>query len=78
MKEHQYENEDLKEYCLETEHNTKLLLETDPKKLIEDSFLNVEEFNKILKRSIKSCPVPDPISYQLLNSLPKTLRLSYA
>ena len=63
MKKHQYENEDLKEYFLETEHNTKLLLQTDPNEITEDSFLNVEELNKILKHASKSCPRPDKIIY---------------
>ena len=36
------------------------------KKVTENSFLNVEEFNKKLKHKSKSCPTPDKINYQLL------------
>ena len=78
MKEHQYENEDLKDYFLETEHKTKLLLETDPNEITEDSFLNVIEFNKNLRHASKSCPRPDKISYQRLKTLPQKLKRSYA
>ena len=74
MKEHQYGNEDFHRHFVETEQNTKLLLETDPKEIEEDISLNVEKFNEILKNSCKSCPRPDKISYQLLKALPKTLK----
>ena len=71
MKEHHYENENLQRHFLETEQKTKLLLETNPNEIIEDIFLSVEEFSKILKHSSKSCSGPDKISYQLINALPK-------
>ena len=74
MKEHQYQNEDLQMYFLETEQQTKHLLEADPNEITEDNFLNVEEFNKILKHTKKSCPGPDKISYQLLKALPKNIK----
>ena len=63
MTEHQYENEDLQRHFLETEQKAKLLLETDPNEITEDIFLNVEEFNKILKHTSTSCIGPDKISY---------------
>ena len=74
MKEHQYENEELQMHFLETDQNTKHLLEADPNEITEDNFLNVEEFNKILKHTSKSCPGPDKISYQLLKALPKNIK----
>ena len=43
MKEHQYENEDLQRHFLETEQNSKFLLETKPKKIAEDIFLESNE-----------------------------------
>ena len=49
MKEHQYKNEDIQRHFLETEQTTKPLLETNPEEIIEYIFLNVEEFNEILK-----------------------------
>ena len=75
MIEHQYENEDLQKHFLETEQNTKPLIETEPKELTaEKIFLKVEEFNEILKNTSKSCPGPDKISYQLLKALPKSIK----
>ena len=74
MKEHQYENEDLKRPFLETEQKTKLLLEADPNEIPEDIFLSVEEFNKILKHTSKSCPGPDKISCQILKALPERIK----
>ena len=75
MIEHQYENEDLQKHFLETEQNTKCLIETEPKELTaEKIFLKVEEFNEILKNTSKSCPGPDKISYQLLKALPKSIK----
>ena len=56
------------------QQKTKLLLETDPKEVTEDSFLNLEEFNKILKHTSKSSSGPDQISYQLLKALPKNIK----
>ena len=78
MKEHQYENENLQSNFLETEQNTKLLLEANPNEITEDIFLSIEEFKNILKQSSKSCPGPDKISYQILKQLPKTLKHPYA
>ena len=75
MIEHQYENEDLHKHFLETEQNTKRLIETEPKEITaEKIFLKVEEFNEILKNTSKSCPGPDKISYQLLKALPKSIK----
>ena len=59
--------ENLKQSLLETEHNTTLLLETDPNYITEDNFLNVEEFTRVLKHTNKSCPAPAKISYQLIS-----------
>ena len=56
------------------EQKTKHLLEANPNEITEDNFLNVEEFNKILKHTSKSCPGPDKISYQLLKALPKKIK----
>ena len=58
-------------HFLETERNTKHLLEADLNEITEDNFLNVEEFKKNLKHTSKSCPGPDKISYQLLKAVPK-------
>ena len=74
MKEHQYENEYLQRHFVETEQNTKFLLETYPKEITEDIFLIVEEFNDIMKSTSKSCPGQDTISYQLLKALPKNIK----
>ena len=74
MKAHQNENENLQRHFLETEQKTKLLLEANPIEIIEDIFLGVEEFNKVLKHSSKACPGPDKISYQLLKALPKNIK----
>ena len=63
MTERQYENEDLQRHFLETEQKAKLLLETDPNEITEDIFLNVEEFNRILKHTSISCIGPDKKSY---------------
>ena len=63
-------------HFLETEQKTKHLLEADPNETTEDNFLNVEEFKKILRRTSKSCPGPDKISYQLLKALPQKLKRS--
>ena len=72
--EHQYENEDLQKYFLETEQSIKHLSETDPKEITADIFLKVEDFNEILKNTSKSCPGSDKISYQLLKALPKSIK----
>ena len=75
MIEHQYENADLQKHFLETEKNTKHLSETDPNEIAaEIIFLKVEAFNEILKNTSKSCPGSDKISYQLLKSLPKSIK----
>ena len=75
MKEHQYENEELQMHFFETEQKTKHLLEADSNEITEDNFLNVEEFNKILNCTSKSCLGPYKISYQLLKALPKNIKL---
>ena len=74
MNEHQNENQDLQRHFPETEQNTKLLLENDPKDITEDMFLIVEGFNKILKGKGKSYPGSDKIIYQLLKALPKNIK----
>ena len=74
MKDYQYENEYLQIHFLETEQKTNYLLEADPNKITADNFLNVEDFNNILKHTSKLCPGPDKIIYQLLKALPKNIK----
>ena len=76
MKEHQYENDDLQLFFLETENNTKLLLESRPNEITQDCSLNVETFKTDLKHTIKLCSEPDKIGYQLLKALRKSIKLS--
>ena len=57
MIEHQYENEDLQKHFLETEQNTKRLIETEPKEITaEKIFLKVEEINEILENTLNHAP----------------------